>query len=259
MIDYTLQNALQHKVAIVTGAGQGIGAAIAEAYTSLGATVVCVGRTQAKLDTVCAHITQQHYPGKVISYAADITVSQQRQAVVAFALEQCGTLTHLVNTVGGGGMKDLASLSDSELNDMFNYNVTSAYHLIQLCVPHMHTAGTGNIINISSAAGKLIQKHFSAYATVKAGLDHLTRNLAQELAPVIRVNAIAPGPIETPALLNFVPAEILQKMADKTPLQRIGTTQDIAQAALFLASAQSSWITGQILAVDGGAENPILP
>ncbi len=259
MINLSLQNALKDKVAIVTGAGQGIGAAIAEAYVSLGANVICVGRTQSKLDTFINHIDNQDYSGRVSPFVADVTQSKDRQALVAFAIKEFGSLTHLVNTVGGGPMSDLNSLSNTELNNLFNYNVTSAYHLIQLSVPHMRNGGSGNIINISSAAGKLAQKHFSAYATVKAGLDHLTRNLAQELSPIIRVNAIAPGPIETPALLNFVPSEVLKKMASKTPLQRIGTTNDIAQAAVFFATSHSSWITGQILAVDGGAENPILP
>ena len=250
---------LNDAVAVVTGASQGIGAAIAKVFAEQGAQVICVGRTTETLHTFCDDINSVGYTGFVYPFVADVTQSASRQNLVEYCIKTFNRITHLVNTVGGGPMRDLDSLSENELDDLFHYNVTSAYHLIQLCAPHLKKSGQGNIINISSAAGKLVQKHFSGYAAVKTGLNHMTRNLAQELAPEIRLNAIAPGPISTPALTNFVPQSIQDTMAHKTPLKRIGTAEDIAQAALFLASSQSAWITGQILAVDGGAESSVMP
>ena len=243
---------------IVTGAGQGIGAAIAIAFAQQGAQVVCAGRTEAKIARTCEAINALGTAPEALYVTTDVTDSASRIALVEDTVARCGQITHLVNTVGGGGMNTIDDLSPDAFTAMFDYNVTIAFHLIQLCVPHMRAHGQGNIINISSAAGKLIQKGFVGYATVKAALDHMSRNLAQELAPHVRINAIAPGPIETPALTQFVPSHVLDTMAANTPMARIGQPQDIAQAALFLATASSGWITGQILAVDGGAEKPIL-
>ena len=250
---------LNDSVAIVTGAGQGIGQAIALAYAQLGCRVVCAARTKADVLSTCELITKHAPQGEAVACVADVTVEGDRRGLVAFALQTFGKITHLVNTVGGGKPNTPASLSSEQLNEMFNFNVTSAFHLTQLCIEPMQKAGMGNIINISSAAAKLKQKNFSAYAAVKASLEHLTRNLAQDLAPNIRVNAIAPGPVATKALKNAVPEQALDFMAQNTPLQCIGSPEDIASAAVFMATDASAWITGQVLAIDGGAEQPIFP
>lgn len=250
---------LKDTVAIVTGAGQGIGQAIAIKFAQYGANVLCVARTQSDLDNTCEQINALENAGRAVSCVADVLSASDREKVVNSALETFGKVTHLVNTVGGGGPNTPESLPYDRLTGMFDYNVTSSYHLMQLCLKPMREAGSGNIINISSAAGKLIQRNFSGYAMAKAALDHLTRNFAQDVAPIIRVNAVAPGPIATAALRKAAPEEALQYMAKHTPMQRIGLVDDIANAALFFASPASAWITGQILAVDGGAEQPIFP
>jgi 7-alpha-hydroxysteroid dehydrogenase len=148
-------------------------------------------------------------------------------------------------------------MTPADFAAVLEFNVTSAYSLTQLCVPHMRSAGGGNVINITSGAARYIQKHFSAYGTAKAALTHLTKLLAQDFAPHVRVNAIAPGPIRTAALENAAPAAMLEKMAQNTPLQRIGEPEDIAAAALYFATPASSWVTGKVIEVDGGAEGSV--
>ena len=135
----------------------------------------------------------------------------------------------------------------------------SAYALTQLCVPAMREAGGGNIINITSGAARYAQRHFSAYGAAKAALTQLTRLLAQDFAPQVRVNGIAPGPILTAALDRALPADMREGMVRNTPLQRLGETEDIAAAALYLATPASGWVTGKILEVDGGAESSVWP
>ncbi len=129
---------------------------------------------------------------------------------------------------------------------MLNFNVATTYAFCQLCVPLMREAGGGNIINISSVAARYAQRHFSAYGTAKAALSHLTRLLAQDFAPQIRVNAVAPGPTLTEALNGVMPTTMRQVMETNTPLKCLGTPQDIAAAALYLASPASAWVTGKM-------------
>ena len=142
---------------------------------------------------------------------------------------------------------------------VFRFNVSSAYELTRLCVPHMRAAGGGNIVNISSGAARYAQPYFSAYGTAKAALSHLTRLLAHDFAPDIRVNAIAPGPIMTAALDRALPANMREGMIKNTPLKCLGVVEDISAAALYLASPASGWVTGKILEVDGGAESSVWP
>ena len=121
----------------------------------------------------------------------------------------------------------------------------------------MREAGGGAVVNISSTAARYAQKHFSAYGAAKAALNQMTRNLAQDFAPHLRINAVEPGSIRTDALAPFLTPEREASMLERTPLARLGEVEDIAAAVLFLASPASAWITGKILGVDGGAEAPI--
>ena len=170
-----------------------------------------------------------------------------------------GRITHLVNNAGGAGPNNPLTLSVERFEEIMRFNVSSAYHLSQLCVPHMREAGQGNIINITSGAARYAQTQFSAYGTAKAALSHMTRLLAQDFAPQVRVNGIAPGPVLTAALNGVLPVAMRDGMIKATPLQSLGEVEDIAAAALYLASPASRWVTGKILEVDGGAESSVWP
>ncbi|MEZ2744407.1 glucose 1-dehydrogenase [Halopseudomonas bauzanensis] len=248
---------LKDNVALVTGAGKGIGKAIALAYAEAGASVVCAARTLADVETVAEQIRRQG--GQAIAISCDVNDADQRDAAVAAAVEAFGKLTHLVNNAGGGGPNSPMKLSWEEFDSSMHFNVTSAYHLIQLAAPHMIEAGQGNIINITSGAARYIQRNFSRYAAAKAALTHLSKMLAQDFAPAIRINAIAPGPIMTDALAGVMTDEIRQIMETNTPLRCLGEVEDIAAAALYLATPASKWVTGKVIEVDGGAESSVFP
>lgn len=246
---------LEGQVAVITGAGRGLGRAIALAYAEAGADVVCSARTLADVEAVADEA--RALGRRALAVSCDVNDQSQREALVAAAMEGMGKITHLVNNAGGSGPNDPLKMTPDAFAAVLEFNVTSAYSLTQLCVPHMRNAGGGNVINITSGAARYIQKHFSAYGTAKAALTHLTKLLSQDFAPLVRVNAIAPGPIRTAALENAAPAAMLEKMAQNTPLQRIGEPEDIAAAALYLATPASSWVTGKVIEVDGGAEGSV--
>jgi 7-alpha-hydroxysteroid dehydrogenase len=144
-------------------------------------------------------------------------------------------------------------------NSAFQFNVTSAFVLTRLVVPHMQAGGGGSVVNISSAAGRLVQPGFAAYGTAKAALTFLTRLLGCEFAPTVRVNAIAVGATLTDSLAPFLDEQARSKMEEMTPMKRLGAVEDIALAALYLASPASSWVTGKIFEIDGGTEGTNWP
>lgn len=248
---------LQGDVAIVTGASRGIGRSIALAYAEAGARVVCAARTLADVEAVVGDI--RAIGGEAVAVKCDVNDPTQRQAMVQEALAAFGRITHLVNNAGGAGPNDPLSMTPEEFEQVLRFNVSSAYALIQLCVPHMQEAGGGNILNITSGAARYAQPQFSAYGSAKAALSQLTRLLAQDFAPRIRVNAIAPGPILTDALNRVMPAAMRQAMEENTPMKCLGEVEDIAAAALYLAAPASKWVTGKIIEVDGGAESTVWP
>lgn len=246
---------LQGQVAVITGAGRGLGRAIALAYAEAGADVVCSARTLADVEAVADEV--RALGRRALAVSCDVNDQAQREALVAAAVEGLGSITHLVNNAGGAGPNDPLQMTPAEFAAVLDFNVTSAYALTQLCIPHMRAAGGGNVINITSGAARYIQQHFSAYGTAKAALTHLTKLLAQDFAPEVRVNAIAPGPVRTAALENAAPAAMLDAMARNTPLKRIGEPEDIAATALYLATPASGWVTGKVIEVDGGAEGSV--
>ena len=248
---------LDNQVAIVTGGGRGIGRAIALSYAEAGADVVCAARTLADVEAVAEEI--RALGRRALAVQCDVTDLPQLAGVVEAALTAFGRITHLVNNAGGSGPNDPLKMSAEKFEGVFRFNVSSAYELTPLCVPHMRAAGGGNVINITSGAARYAQPYFSAYGTAKAALSQLTRLLAQDFAPDVRVNAIAPGPIMTAALDRALPANMRESMIKNTPLKRLGEVEDIAAAALYLATPASSWVTGKIIEVDGGAESSVWP
>src|ERR1700712_1019901 len=173
-------------VAIITGSGRGIGRAIALAYAQAGADVVCSARSLEEVQAVAEQV--RGLGRRALAIACDVNDAEQRQALVRQSAEHMGRITHLVNNVGGGGPNDPLTLTPEQFAQVLNFNVATTYAFCQLCVPLMREAGGGNIINISSVAARYAQRHFSAYGTAKAALSHLTRLLAQDFAPQIRVN-----------------------------------------------------------------------
>ena len=239
------------RVALVTGAGRGIGAAIARAFAEVGADVVIGARTASQLEEVAASV--QACGRRAAIVAGDLNSREAMQGLVDAAMSGFGRVDVVVNNVGGSLPGPFLQTSEKAFDEALRWNVTTAFNLTQLAVPHMLKGGGGSVINIASAAGRFNSRGFSAYGTAKAALCHLTGNLALDLAPHVRVNAIAPGAIETSALgIVLQNEEITKAMVAGTPLRRLGRVEDIAAAAVYLASPAASYVTGRVLDVDGG-------
>ncbi|HXJ34998.1 MAG TPA: glucose 1-dehydrogenase [Candidatus Eisenbacteria bacterium] len=245
------------KVAIVTGAGRGIGRAIAETFAEVGADVVCSARTQEQIDATAAKV--RSFGRRALAVACDVNERSQLEHLVAETLREFGRVDVVVNNAGGWPPKGWQRTNERFLEGAFRFNVTHAFLLSRMAIPHMREQGGGAIVNVSSAISRLIDPGFIAYGTSKAALNYMTRALAAEVAPTVRVNAIAVGAVDTSALRPFLNEDLEAKMASMTPMRRIGQPEDIALMALYLASSASSWVTGKIFEVDGGTDKSNWP
>jgi len=242
---------MEGRVAIVTGAGRGIGAGIARAFAEVGADVVLGARTASQLREVAAEVEARGRRAAVV--AGDLGTRDGMAALVEAATGAFGRIDVVVNNVGGSIPNRFLDMTEAEFDGALRWNVTTAFNLTQLAVPVMLQTGGGTVVNIASAAGRFVDRGFAGYGTAKAAMIHLTKNLAAELAPKIRVNAIAPGAISTDALGIVLQDEALERqMVERTPLKRIGVVEDVAAAAVYLASPAASYVTGRVLDVDGG-------
>lgn len=248
---------LKDKVAIVTGAGRGIGRGAALALAEMGAHVVCAARTREQIDETAA--AAHRFGVEALPIPCDVMVRSQIEAVVDQTLQRFGRVDVLVNNAGGTPPQPALHTSEHMFNAAFQFNVTSVFLLTRLVVPHMLDRDGGAIVNISSAAGRLVQPGFVAYGTAKAALAFMTRLLASEFAPRVRVNAIAVGATLTDALAPFLSDDTKSQMEALTPMRRLGTVEDIALATLYLASPASSWVTGKVFEIDGGTERTNWP
>ena len=244
---------LSGKVAVITGAGKGIGAEIARVFAGAGADIVLASRTQSDLDKVAQEITALGRRALVVP--TDVMEFEQLQQLADRAIAEFGRIDILVNNAGGFPPKPASHTSARQFEEAFRFNVSSAFELSRICAPLMVSeVGSGAILNISSVAGQYPAPCFAAYGTAKGALSFLTRELAQEYAPKVRVNAIAVGSTKTDALNTVLTEEIEQTMVDLTPMARLGEVEDIAMGALYLCSPAASYVTGDILGVNGGLE-----
>jgi len=244
---------LDGKVAIVTGAGRGIGASIARTFADAGANIVLTARTKDQLDEVAADVRAAGREALVIP--ADVNDNDALQEIVARTVAELGGINVVVNNAGGTMPRPFLDTSPGFFERSFHFNVTTAFVLSKAATPHLLATGDGAIVNISSAIGRLRDRGFVAYGTAKAALSHMTRLTAADLAPKVRVNAIAVGSIATSALETVLDnPEIRDEMVRRTPLKRLGRPEDIALCALYLASPAGSFVTGKLFEVDGGLE-----
>ncbi len=249
---------LDDQVAVITGGGRGLGAAIALAFAEVGADVVIASRTQSELDAIAEQVRAAGRRAHTV--VADLAHPDATAQLAGQAVEAFGRLDIVVNNVGGTMPNTLLTTSNKDLKDAFTFNVVTAHALTVAAVPLMlEHSGGGSVINISSTMGRLAGRGFAAYGTAKAALSHYTRLAALDLCPRIRVNAIAPGSILTSALNVVASNDELRKPMEKvTPLRRLGDPVDIAAAAVYLASPAGSFLTGKTLEVDGGLTFPNL-
>ena len=241
------------KIAIVTGAGRGIGAASALALAEAGATVVLAARTEQQLEIVANQA--RALGAKTLVVTTDVDKDGSLESLVNATIEEFGTIDIVVNNAGGTAPRPFLQTTKGYIERSFHFNVLTAFELSKLAVPHMLEHGNGSIINISSAIGRLRDRGFVAYGTAKGALTHMTKLMAADLAPKIRVNGIAVGSTATSALETVLTDENLRnQMIDGTPLKRLGEPEDIALGVLYLASPAGAFITGKLLEIDGGLE-----
>jgi 7-alpha-hydroxysteroid dehydrogenase len=194
---------------------------------------------------------------RAIVAPTDVTDADALGTLVDRTVTELGRIDVLVNNAGGWDPRPVTHTSPRNLEAAFKFNVVAAYTLTRLCLPHLVETGHGSIVNISSRAASMVQPCFVAYATAKAALSMMTRAMAPELAPAVRVNAIEVGGVDTAALAHVLTDDsVRHRLESNTPMQRVGQPEDIAAAVLYLASDAASWVTGKIFEVDGGVESP---
>jgi 3-oxoacyl-[acyl-carrier protein] reductase len=244
---------LTGKVAIVTGASKGIGAAIAKHLAAEGAAVaVNYASSKEGADRVVAEITRSG--GEAIAVQANVAKQAEIDRLFSETKKAFGRLDILVNNAGIYEFLPLEDVTEEHFHKQFDLNVLGLVLASKAAVKHFDAAG-GSIINISSGASTMTPPNASVYSATKAAVDAVTRSLAKELGPRnIRVNSINPGMVETEGVhaAGFAESDFRKQVEAQTPLGRIGQPQDIAPAALFLASSEAAWITGETLLVAGG-------
>ena len=247
---------LSNKVALITGSTQGMGQSIAEEFAKNGARIIVTGRNSSKGQAVVDSI--RGFGGDAHFIGADISIAHEVQNLITQAVAHFGKLDILVANAGILGLGSVTQTSLETWHQTINTNLNGVFYLCKYGIPELIKSGGGSIvINSSIAAYKSFPNH-PAYCASKGALVPLTKSLAIDHAHQnIRVNCICPGPIDTPLLLNSAqafpnPESAIENVKNATLLKRLGTGQDIANTALFLASDDSSWMTGSALTLDGG-------
>ena len=240
-------------VAVVTGAGRGIGEGIAKVMASAGASVVCAARREAEIERVAGEIRDAG--GKAIAVATDVTDDDAVEALAQAAIDEWGSLDIWVNNAGGSPIQaPLTKLDREEWDNTLRLNLTAVWVCSVVAAKHMGEGG--RILNISSRAAAETVVGSGHYAAAKAGVNSLTSTMAKELGPRVRVNCIMPGAVPTEIMMEALrlTEEDLPKVerALKLPAGRLGTPTDLGAAALYLCSPGAAWVTGQVISIDGG-------
>lgn len=244
---------LDGKVYVVTGATSGMGRATAQLFSAEGARLVLNGRDEAKGAEVLAGLK-----GAAAFRYGDAAEEETNKELIELALERFGRLDGVVCNAGMLGLGSVTEIEDEMWRRTFDVNVHSVFHLAKAALPALRESGAGTIVvNGSIAAWKCFPNH-PAYCASKAAVVALARQMAVDYAPRVRVNAICPGPVDTPLIWESAvafpnPAEAVRAAGARTPLGRLGTPEDFAKLALFLSTAESGWITGAAYTLDGGA------
>lgn len=241
---------LKNKTAIITGASQGIGFAILKEFLSLGAQCIAVARSKREIESL-----EKQFPDTLHFYSYDLSSKKSRLEFIEFIKSNYNEINVLVNNVGSNIRRATCEYTDEEIDFLFQINYFSSLELSKGLHQLFKNSGNASIINISSISASRIVRSGAIYASAKAALSHLTRYLAVEWAAEnIRVNAIEPWYIDTPLVSPVLnDNERFNKIIDQTPQKRIGLPNEVASAVAFLAMDASSYITGQVISVDGGA------
>ncbi len=246
---------LEGKTALITGATRGIGKGIALKFAAEGANIAFTGRGANEEMLAALEATRQEVEAlgvKCIAYASDAANFAQTEETVKKVKEDFGSIDILVNNAGITKDGLMLRMTEEQWDTVINANLKSAFNFIHACLPIMMRQRGGSIINMSSVVGVHGNAGQANYAASKAGMIALAQSVAQEMGPKgIRVNTIAPGFIET-AMTEALPDEVRNEWKKKIPLRRAGQTEDVANTALYLASDLSSYVTGQVIQVDGG-------
>lgn len=246
---------LKDKVAVITGSTSGMGEAIARLFCSEGASVVVSGRNRDRGRKIIEELTASGH--KAVFVAGDVGKLETNRLILDTARGEFGGVDLLVPCAGALFLGSITDISPEEWSRAMDVNLNSVYHLLHLGIPELQARGKGSIVAIGSIAAHRGFPGHAAYCASKGALIPLIRQVAMDFSPEIRTNILCPGPVDTPLLRASAkafpdPAKAISDVAERTPMKRLGTPEDIAKAALFLACDDSSWIDGAALDIDGG-------